>query len=326
MVETAVPPMEQKEQIDLSTAKVIKEARHPTDQIMTKEMADAYTKGQLPELVPQSPPPASVAAQAPPTKPTTPGVAPAAVPQQVPLAQQGEPPVKPTDSDRVKTRINRLYGQMRQAEESADVYAQENQQLRAQLASAPQAPTSQPAQYGYVPPPDAPAYPVNSNLGQPAYGTPDAGDFVSRQDLNRMFGQMTQALQAQHQLADSQRASRSEAELEFPELFTDPAYRQTVDTIMAQDAGLRQDPSGPYKASLLARGMRDMGPGPETAIGDASADARKQALTGVGPSIPEGTQSSNDQAARYQEALSIAKRSGQDADFVRMMMIRHGKA
>jgi hypothetical protein len=316
--------------IDLDEANVLKEPRDPTKHRMTGTEAKAYQTGQLDveyappklraidALQPQQPPPQVAPAAVNPPPVVQPTQVPAAPQQallsnqQVPPGQQpAGPPVQPQDSQRVQNRINRLYGQMRTAEEERDAYAQRLEQLEARMAGL-----SRPADPGYR---------LAEGSGAGAAAEP-AGEYVSRAELQQTLTQVTQAIQQRDKLADSQFASRSEAERDFAPHFANPEFRSTYDTILARDGALRADPDGPYKAAIMARGM--FADAPLTAPAGTTPDtARRQILSGVGPSVPEGAAAQpDDRVTRYNQALAYARSTGRDQDFVRALLIKNGQA
>jgi hypothetical protein len=322
-----------KEFIDLDQATVLKEPRDLTRHLMNKAEAASYQSGQLAvenanpsrshlKLIDDGTPPVPQPQPAPqpiPQAQPQPQVLPPAQPQQVQgpspalVSPQAPPapaaPVVPTDSERVQRRINRLYGQMKSAQEERDVYADRINQLEQQVNVL-----SQPAQTQYQ---------LDQGAALPT-GTPPAGDYVSRQELNQMFGQLTQAIQRRDALSTSQHASRAAVEQDFAQQLQDPNFRQTYETILAQDASLAADPNGPEKAALQARGMLADFSAP---TGNPADAARRQALSpGVGPSVPEGAPAQpDDRVTRYNQAIARAAQTNRDEDFVRALMIKNGQ-
>ena len=140
-----------------------------------------------------------------------------------------------------------------------------------------------------------------------------------------MFSQMAQVIKKREGLSSQQNASRSEVERDFAQHFIDPQFRQTYETVLTEDNSFRDDPHGPYKAALLARGMLADVPASEAASPAADA-ARRQALTGIGPSVPEGNSApQTDRVTRYNAAIARARQTGQDRDFVEALMIKNGQ-
>jgi hypothetical protein len=314
---------------DLNELPVLKEGLNITDKLMTKSEAEAFQAGSLhrepvrahirpiegQEL-------AQAVAQPQRIEPT--GTAPppaAALPPQptAALVTQHElppPPVQPQDSQPVQKRINQLYGQMKSAQEERDQYADHAARLESRIA-----------QLEHTAVPAAPTYEIEQpqfGPGTPATPAP-AGEYLSRGEFKQTMSELVQAIGRQNQLADSQRASRAEAERDFAQYFQNPDFATAYESALTQDfAG---DPNGPVKAAALARGLLADYHTPATAQ-EASADAAKrQALTGIGPTVAEGnTPAPTDQASRYHAALARAQATGKDADFATALSIKYGQA
>lgn len=297
---------------DLNTLPTLKPARDVSKDLHRAARTYAEAEKQLSPAPEPEPAPAPPAASLPPAP---------AQPTQVPSQPSGpalvsqrteEPPVQPGDTERVQKRINRLFGQMKSAQEANDAYATRVSQLEdqiAQLQAQRQQPSYNPDYQNYQPGP-----------AEQAQSQPD-GQFVSRAELNRMFGQMTQAFQQANQLAAAQRASRVEAESEFAQEFADPGFRQHTEAALARM--FAQDPDGPYKAAVFTRGL--LADARTQAPAQTAADAaRKQSMSSF-PSVPEGNGQSDDQIALYQQALAHAQRTGNHADYAVALQILQGQ-
>lgn len=342
------PSMEapSKEFLDLDTATVLKEPRDLTRHILDQSAKQAYLGGQLavpsgdpqrshlariegtnPESLGQalniSPVPDAIPVPAAAPLGQVPGVAiPSAVPAALPAPVVGAPaivtnqpapaasPAQPGDSARVQTRINRLFGQMKTAQEERNVYADRIADLESQLVQA------RTPQREYSSLESAPA----------SAGSPSAGDYVSRNELNQMFGELTQAIGSRDKLSTSQNASRAGVERDFAQDLLDATFRQTYETVFAQDEFLGADPNGPEKAAVMARGLlaaeASLQPSPTADV------ARRQAMSpGVGASISEGGAAPvPDQVTRYNQAIDLASRTGRNEDFVQALLIQRGQA
>lgn len=329
-----------KEVLDLDTATILKRPRDLTKHVLDRGAMQAYQKGELqvdnpnpsishleriqgtqsetvgqafnvepaPQFQPGQPQPVPVYQPPPVAQPTQ---VPAAGDPPLPSNKTVEQaPVLPTDSQRVQDRIGRLYGQMRSAQEERDVYADRIAQLEARLGQLQQAQSE-------------PTYTLE---GAPSVASqPVAGDYVSRQELNAMFGQLTQAIERRDHLSTSQNSSRATVERDFAQELASDDFRRTYETILTSDRSLASDPNGPEKAAIMARGLL-AGTAPSH---QSSADiARRQALSpGLGSTVPEGSSApASDQASRYHQAMARAAASGRDEDFVQALLIQRGQA
>lgn len=326
-VALGLPPAD-KEFLDLSTAQIIRRRVSPADRSMTREAASAFQRGDI--TGPSPAPEPDFSAAAPPT-PVVPAQAaipvPAAAPAvpAAPVAPTAVPgaPVSDTYPKRANDRINKLYGQRMEALEYAQQleakFAETNRRLDALLsrqapgAPAPTAPYTN--QYGSS----------HSGFGAPADGTPPAGDYVSRAEMQAILDRERSLVSQAFELTRSHDAARAEAFTDFPDVFGDPELRSAADRILASDPYLRQDPKGPYKAAALARGL-SVSESREAAAALAAADVRKAAISGVGPSVAEGNGPPADRVQRYRQAMAYAAQTQRPEDFTRARLIQLGQA
>jgi hypothetical protein len=220
-------------------------------------------------------------------------------------------PVAAGDSARVEKRINQLFGQRMAAEERNSQYEQQIADLQSQVAAL-QRPT--------LPAPAAPQPVPYDPYGTAEQAPQPAGDYVSRAEITNLFRQQTQALGSVIQTQNAQNASRAVAEREFPDVFNDPDLRQAAANLLQNDPALQMDPQGPMKAALMVRGARELES--EPAVSGVPATVRKPLLSGVGPSVPQGTPNINDLHAQYAAAINRAAASQDDADFVEARAIQ----
>lgn len=298
--------MQQNQLLDLDAAPVLREGKPAVEGSLTPEQAAAYQRG---DITPNNAPPPEPPAQQHQTPATPVSTAPA-VPTNQPA---GAPPVYPTDSERVQTRINKLYAQRRNAEELAEQQARRIEDLERRLNGFAVAQPSQVPGHQYeVYNPGA----VNAGSQSEQALTPDLIARVIDQRM-QVYEQRQANIDA---VRNAQNASRAEAEGDFPDVFQSPNVRAVFDQILRSDPSLAQDPQGPYKAAAMARGFQD----PLSAAGQsASPDARKQAIAGVGPSVAEGSQNSGDLRTQYHQALALARQTGRDSDYVRAYQLQH---
>lgn len=320
-----------KQDLDLQNTPLLRRRVTPAERAMNRAQADAYEAGviQAPaageDIDPMMLPPPITAADLQPPQPPMyqypPGTPATQVPQP-PVYQQ--PPLNPQDTEPVRKRINKLYGQWKGAEERASSFEERALRAEARLADMAATPALGPPAYAQYQPPQPPAYQNRAAL--PEEGpTPPPADYVSRQELqNLLFGQ-TRYLMEQQRIQRAQESARAEAEADFPDVFTNPELREQYNLVMQRDQFLQQDPAGPYKAAALARGLNNQ-PGQLPPGGYAPPAARKVQLAGMGATIPSGppTQPLNERAALYQAALNHARRTGQMADFARARRIQMG--
>ena len=163
----------------------------------------------------------------------------------------------------------------------------------------------------------------NSNFGPGQPGDPHAG-YVSRAEINTLLARQQQEMAAHSALQQAHIVARLEAERDFPNVFNDPELRSAANEIWERDPYLRNDPRGPVKAAALAQAL-SVGASP-SAQNPAAVLQRKAALSGVGPSIPSGSEASqqNDAAARYNQAMQRARYTQRIEDFSRARRIQLG--
>lgn len=296
--------------IDLDSAPIINRRIPLVERVMTVHQAAAYQKGEIPapiqhsseQALPPLPPPVPVSAT-------------------VPVAQQTIPipgaPVAPTSDNypaRVNDRIGKIWGQYRgEQERAAALEAQlieTNRRLDQLMSRGAPAPEAQPYtnQYGSYTP---------QTQAQP--GSPPAGDYVSRQEMQAWFARSQQVANAEKQLASSQNAARVEAERDFPDVFANPELNARAAQIWTADPALQADPHGPWKVAAMVRGI-SAGFAPSGPALSTVADLRKTALSGVGVSVPEGSgAASPDQA--YHQARQRALATGRQEDWARVFAL-----
>jgi hypothetical protein len=289
---------------------------------MTRDAASAFQRG---EVAAPAAPESDFSAEA---APAPPPVAPAQAVIPVPAVPTGPAPPPVTGAPvsdayprRVNDRINKLYGQKREAEEyNARLEAQlaeMNRRMEALTArSAPPASAPYTNQYGSS---------QHSGFGAPPDGAPPAGDFVSRAEMQAILDRERSLVSQAFELTRAHDVARAEALTEFPDVFGNPELRAAADQILASDPFLRQDPKGPYKAALMARGF-SVSESRESAAALAAADVRKAAISGVGPSVAEGNGPPADRAQRYRQAMAYAAQTQRPEDFTRARLIQLGQA
>lgn len=286
-----------REVLDLQQAVPIKRPKRVADNLITSEEAAAMKLRSA-----QAPAPTAEPVQLP---PQTAGQAnqpilqsPAAPVQAIP-AQASLPP----DGGRASDRINKLYGQVKSRDDEIAGLRQQISDLATRL---------QPQGYA-APPQPAQSYMNQPSSFEPAQApSPDAGSFVSRQELTRILSDVTRAQAEQNALYQAHSVSRREAELDFPDVFADSDLRDSANRIWEQDPYLKRDPMGPYKAAALARGLGGRGSGVQGGNQQSSA-LQKGMLSGIGPSVPEGQGQVDDRFSRYEDAK---KRASQAEDRV----------
>lgn len=324
-LDSGIMPVD-KEELDLSSIPITRRRVSPADRAMTRDQASAYQAGAMsaPGTVPMDdggPNPDFSQPPLPLYEPGPPGTQPQPVqPQQPPQYQQ--PPVGPQDTEPVRRRINKLYGQWKGAEERAVSF--EDRALRAEARLAELTQPQMPPMPQYQPPPPAPR-PQNpyESAASPVEGQPPLADFVPRAELQNLLYAQTRFLMEQQQIRDAQLRARAEAETDFPDVFANPELRDQYDLVMQKDQFLQRDPQGPYKAAALARGLN---PSQVPPGGYAPTAARKAQVAGLGATIPSGNQQSqlSERQARYNQAIQHARRTGDLADFARARRIQMG--
>ena len=309
-------------------APIIKEPKKATEQpYLTREgFAGSAQQG------PTTPIPSTQAfpGSSPLQGPQVPSLQPTQVQSPAALVSSREPEsnpfLNPGDNHPVQRRINQLYAQKKSAEEEVTELRNELNHMKTERLAAPQTPQAQPQEQnlggyygGYDNQQLAPAN------GQEAPG----GQYVSRGELRQFAGkiaeEVTRAVSQQSTLNQAHTVSRSEAEREFPEVFGNPDNREIANTIWQNEPALHKDPNGPQKAAAMALGFIRSG---NLSVNGRiePAEARKEAASGVGASVPEGSGTPGDRATRYQEALERARLSGKEADMVRARQIQLGLA
>lgn len=313
-LDSGIMPVD-KEELDLSAIPITRRRISPSDRAMTRDQAAAYQAGAMsaPGTVPLDDGGTNPDFSQPPLplyQPGPPGTEPPPVqPQQPPQYQQ--PPLGPQDTEPVRKRINKLYGQWKGAEERAVSFEDRALRAEARLAEMTQ----------YQPPP-RPANPYEP-AASAVEGQPPPADYVPRAELQNLLYAQTRFLLEQQQIRDAQLRARAEAETDFPEVFTNPELREQVDLVMQRDQFLQRDPQGPYKAAALTRGLNTQNVPPG---GYAPTAVRKAQVAGLGATIPSGNQQSqlSERQARYNQAIQHARRTGDLADFARARRIQMG--
>ena len=298
------------QQLDLTTAPVLKKRTSPVDRSMTDVQAASYQKGEIsaPEqMIPVVPAPIPVQ-----QAPIDPANAAIPVPQPVAPSTSAAAPTAPQAPQ--DDLVSRLWG-ARPALSATDQLLIETQQrldrlLQAQQA-APAAPVAAPHQnyFGSDPVQQAPAAP--------------APQYVSRQEMQAMLDQQKQLVAGALQLHQAHLTSRAEAERAFPDVYRDSNLRQAADQIWASDRSLQANPNGPLLAAALARGLRGS-QAAQTPLSAAAADARKMQQAGVGVSSPDGS-GAPPPNQRYQAALARARATQDPTDFLQAMLIARGQ-
>lgn len=319
------------EVLDLDNAEVLRTRVAAVDKSMTPAQAAAYQRGELaagdagrpvaetaanaaaPTYVTGVGQPA-VGADGQPVQVAPPQVAPAIPsPQLAPAA-----PAQPAVSPRAQDRINDLFGRARGAEDTVAQLKAENERLR-EAALRPSAVLPDVSAAA----PLAPTYPQGQDYGQPAGAVEEAP--ITRAELASILTQQTQNLAGVLGTRDAQAASTREAEALYPQVYADPTMRESARQIWEADPALQRDPRGPEKAALLTLGLHASQAASEL---PASADARKQVLSGAGATVPAGNESvpeTGDRAVRYNQALAHARATGRTSDFARARRIQTGQ-
>lgn len=294
--------------LDLSQAQILKQPKKISENLVTAEQMKALQAAapSMPEAptTPTPAPPASL------TTPISPTAAPATNP---PSPEVPAPPTFPQDSPKVQDRINKLWGEKRSAEERAAEAERKYTELLAAQARLPAF-----SQVGNPAPTDSFSFGSGASSDSPPAG------YISREEFQRELNRQTQELLRHQALTQAHTVSRSEAQRDFPDVFADPELEAAANRIWSDDKALREDPHGPYKAAALARGLRPSLGGSAQRSGDVPASLRKEALSGTGVSVPEGSGASSDRVARYKEAMARAARSGSEDDAVRALLIARG--
>lgn len=300
--------------LDLSALTPTKQRISPVDRAMTPQQARDFQSGMI------TPPPASLSdldhAIEMPNRGPAPEGAPAPMPDPAVPAPNAD--IRASDSDNVRRRIGRVYGQWKTEQEknaSLEARLQATEQQLSQYRAAP-APAPAPQQYQQQQPPQQ---------GYDSYGvtqTPQPELPVSRAEFAQALQEQARFLSSQMQLAHAHTVSRRDAEMDFPDVFSNPELKEAAAHIYQSEPFLQRDPFGPYKAAALARGMAPDNP---PAGGPVPTAARKAQLSGFGSSSAEGAaQPVNDQSARYYQALTHAKRTGRTEDYSRARQIQMG--
>lgn len=311
------------QQLDLNTAPVLRRRTSVVDPgaSYSKEQFDALQKLD-PALVvaqptaPAEPPPAPMSALPPASPPSAPAAANPA-PTVAPTA------VLPPDTSRVQDRINQLYGRTKTAEERAAELETKLSDLQRRLDESYRSPPSAPSYY----PQAQPAYTPYGYAPEPVAAPlpPAASDTVTKAELLRILQAQRQEMADNIAIANAHSVARLEAEREFPDVYANPELRATASEIWQRDPLLQRDPLGVKKAALMARGLSVQDVRAQAAA-SASQSVRKEALAGIGSSVPEGTAQAVDPAQRLSQALTHARNTGRIEDFVQADLIRRGLA
>lgn len=296
--------------IDFNQVKTLKEPRRVSENLVTAEQMKAI-QAQA------EPPPPALPAQVPgagaPLTSSPPSIPQAPTAPTPPSNPVSVPPTSPQDTPRVQDRINKLWGEKRTAEEKAA----ELERKLAELTAAQNA-----ARFSTVGTPrEEPSF---STLGSGSASDSAPAGYISREEFARELARQTQEIMRHQALTQAHTVSRSEAQRDFPDVFANPELEGAANRIWQEDRSLREDPHGPYKAAALARGLQAPFGGAAPRSGGVPASLRKEELSGVGASVPEGSGASDDRVARYQEAMARARRSGREDDAVRARLIAQG--
>lgn len=323
-----------REFLDLSRVQKMKEPRNPSAQLMTKEQAGAAALALAAATSPLSPTPTSVYNPAAAPAPQSSGLAnpgaapaePAVIPFPVSPPAQAAPPILPGDTPRVQDRINKLFGRARTAEErAADAearYADLLARVEARLGG-PSGPP--PAAPGYGPPQFSPSLDSFGSPQPPAAAEPPGAGPITRAELAQILAAQTRFLVAQNALAQAHSVSLAEAQRDFPDVFMDPELKAAADQLWRSDPRYQNDPNGPYTAAALVRGLARPRGVPQVP-GGQPATVRKEALSAVGISVPEGPPQPDDRQARYDAAKARAQATGREEDAALARMIALGLA
>lgn len=315
-----------REMLDFSRSPVIKQARDPSRNLMTKEQAAAgvsTSPAALPPIpaaaVPQS------SGQANPGLSSSPAgtIPPVTIPSTPPAT--AAPPLFPGDSPRVQDRINKLFGRAKSAEERAAEAESRLADLMNRVEARLGGPSGPPAAPGYppMPYPNAQLPMEPGPLGQAE--SAGAGQPITRAELAHLLQMQTRMFMEHNALTNAHSVSRAEAERDFPDVFSNPALKAAADQIWASDPGLKRDPMGPYKAAILARGLYGPSAGASPSVA-SQATAQKEALSAVGATVPEGPAQPDDRQARYDAAMARARATGREEDAALARLIAMGVA
>lgn len=313
-----LPSSESKQFLNPDEAPVIRHRVSAVNRAMTEAQAAAFQKGEL--EVPANVAPtafATGAAQAP-----LPAAAPApqALPT-VPVASAPVPleaPLQPSDGRKVRERIQALWGRARDAETQNQALQNQLNEMQNQLrgiaqARAPQQPEPN---YGYQ---------------TPGYAQVQPPDSISRAELQAILEHERRQIGAQTALQNSHVLSRLEAERDFPDVFSDPDLQAAATELWNSDPFLQSDPRGPWKSALLVRGLRSDGrsyanPAVGVPVAGMSEEARKQVMSGIGPSVPQGTTTPppSDLQQKYDEAMARYRQFNRPEDAARAFGLKLG--
>lgn len=171
--------------------------------------------------------------------------------ENTPEQQQQQQQPQEDNKNKIQKRMNQLYGQKKEAEEMADTLKQENEQLRSQMQDFQEQLKLLKEQKPAAPDVGTPG---NQNFGGV---DPEQIQGMIRQTVGEAVSEQLKTQQQQQALGQAQRLSWNAAVKEFGEGFkdTNSELYQTAQNIWASDPILKQDPKGPYKAAVMARGL-----------------------------------------------------------------------
>ena len=292
--------------LDLATAARIKSRISVSDRLLTKEQAGAYQKGEI-DVNPALPPPSAPVTTAQPLPPGLVAATPAAPapvsPTAIPITTG--PELRPNDPPRFQQRINEIWRQKSEAEERAESLERRVAELSARLESRfqPTPPVNAYTnQYGSNPGiPSVPSF--EASQPQPSPAAP----YVTRDELLSVLTQRDAVVAQEAAIYNAHTVSRFEAERRFPDVFQNPEMRQAFDSAWRQDPFLKQDPRGPEKLAASIRGLYYDPAAPLTPP-QVPAALRKENLSAIGPSVPEGSAQPDPQVLKFNAAMEHAKR------------------
>jgi chromosome segregation ATPase len=171
--------------------------------------------------------------------------------EPTPTTQNQDQNVEPKPN-KVEARINQLYGEKREAEELVTALQEENGVLRSQIDELSNSVESLKA--------TAPKLETGTPEGETSAGlTPEDKIMVAVQKaVGMVFQQREDANRRAADLKQKHKQSFATAMKQFPDLQNQESeLYKTANSLWSRDAELRNSPSGPLKAVIMARGCLD---------------------------------------------------------------------
>lgn len=322
----------QVDKLDWDSRPMIRKRISPADRALTAEQVKAYQAGQLqvePAVIVNAPAalqdngPSIAAAPIVPEQAAIPipAVVPAAPLAPSPAAPptQAAAPTSPAYPSKVNERISRLWGERADANDRAARAEAQLADLSRKLDSFMQT----------RPPQSSPEAPYTNQFGSSqgfshSPASPPQSDYVSRAEMQATVERIERATMETIDLRNAHLSSAAEAARDFPDVFSNDDLRQAASSILARDPALQRDAHGPYKAAALARGLYGFESRSPSAQNPVDA-VRKQVLSGLGTSVPEGSGAPTPQHLA-QLAFDRAKATQDIQDWATFMRIARGQA